>query len=123
MVKTFCSHDDIKKVKEIFSGLLNKDFEWRRDPDKKGKDLTDLLVLEFRSELRKGKIKMNFVTDSHKTLPLVGIQVFAPVLTNLSEEIARINDMLPKILEIRYEVLNTVDVARDIKIDICELKT
>lgn len=121
VVRTFYSHEEIKKSKEILCGLLAKDLVWRRDPDKKGKDLRDLL--EFHNELNEAKMKVKFVTDSYKTMPPVGLQVFAPVLTNLSEEIAKINDLLPKILDIKSEVLNTADAVRDIKIDMCDIKT
>lgn len=41
--------------------------------------------------------RVKFVLDSYKTMPHVGLQMFAPILTNSSEEFKRINDILLKI--------------------------
>lgn len=117
---SFYSHEEIKVAKELLCNLLKKDIVWRRDPDKKKKDLKDLL--EMHEELIASKKKVNIVTDTYKKMPPVGMSVFAPVLSNLADEIAKINEILPKILDVKTEVCNTADTVRQMKVDIVDIK-
>ena len=100
--------------------MLKKDLIWRQDPDKKRKDLKD--ILEYYQELTASKRKLNIVTDTYKKMPPVGMSVFAPVLSNLAGDITKINEMLPKILDIKTEVINTADTVRQMKIDIVDIR-
>ena len=51
----FYSHENIKKSKTTLCNLLKKDICWRRDPDKKSKDLSD--VLDYHDELVEARKK------------------------------------------------------------------
>ena len=119
VIYSFYSHDEIKAAKEVLFNLLKKELVWRRDPDKKRKDLKDLL--DGYEEFKSSKIKVNLVTNSHKKMPPVGLEMFAPILNNLAEDINKINDILPKILDIKCEVVNTADTVRQMKIEMHEL--
>ena len=44
------------------------------------------------------------------------MEFIAPILTNLSNEVAKIYDLLPKILDIKSEVVNTADTVRDMRV-------
>ena len=48
--------------------------------------------------------------------------MFAPILSNLADDITKINEMLPKILDIKTEVINTADTVRHMKIDIVDIR-
>ena len=117
---SFYSHDEIKVAKELLFNLLKKDLVWRRDPDKKRKDLKDLL--DAYDEFKSSNMKVDLVTNSHKKMPPVGLELFAPILNTLAEDINKINELLPKILDIKSEVVNTADTVRQMKIDMCDLK-
>ena len=120
IVYSFYSHEDIKNAKEKICNILGKDIIARRDPDKKRKDLNDLLQSFIES---KEKFKRNkYVADTYKKLPPIGMEYIAPLLINLTSEITRINELLPKILDIKTTVSNTADTVRDIKVDISQLK-
>ena len=121
VIYSFYSHEEIKVAKELLGNLLKKEIVWRRDPDKKRKDLKDLL--EFHDELITSKMKVNLVTKSHKKMPPIGLELFAPILTNLVEEITKINEVLPKILDIKTEVCNTADTVRQMKVDVNDIKS
>lgn len=120
IISSFYSYEEIKKGKETLCNILKEDIVTRRDPDKKKKELNDLL--DFHEKLVKSKRKMRFVTDSYRRMPPIGLQMFAPILSNLAEEIVKINDFLPKILDMKSEVLNTADTVRNMKIDINDIK-
>ena len=117
---SFYSHEGIKRAKEAICNFLKKDILWRRDPDKKGKDLKD--VVEYLNEVVTSKIIVKFVTDSHKCMPPVDFEKIGSLLSSLAEQVSIINDVLPKILDIKTEVINTADSVRDIKMDVCDLR-
>ena len=119
VVYAFYSHEEIKNAKEKICVLLKKDIVWRRDPEKKKKDLRDLL--DFCEEFKANNRSVKFVTTSHKKMPPIGMEMFAPILTNLAEDIAKLNEVVPKILDIKSEVCNTADTVRQMKLDINEL--
>ena len=48
--------------------------------------------------------------------------MFAPSLSNLVKEITKINEILPKILDIKTEVINTADTVRQMKVDIVDIR-
>lgn len=121
IANAFFSHEEIKGAKVELTTLLKKDVVWRRDPDKKRKDFRD--VIDFYDELIASKAKVKFVTDSYKRMPPIGMELIAPILVSLTEEVAKINDMLPKILDIKTEVLNSADTIRQLKIDVNEIKS
>ena len=121
VIYSFYSHEEIKSAKELLGNLVKKDVIWRRDPDKKRKDLKDLL--EFHDDFIASKSRVNLVTKSHKKMPPIGLELFAPILTNLVEEMSKINEVLPKILDIKTEVCNTADTVRQMKIDVNEIKS
>lgn len=117
---SFFSHEDIKSAKQELCNLLKKDLVWRRDPEKKKKDLVDVLDLHEELTLKRNRFK--FVCNSYKAMPPVGMELLAPLIINLSDEVGRINEMLPKIVDMRAEVLNTADTVRQMKVEIVNIK-
>ena len=120
VIFSFYSPEEIKVAKELLCNLLRKDLIWRRDPEKKRKDLQDLL--ECHQELTASKKKVKIVTGSYKKMPPIGMSMFVPILSNLSEDITKINELLPKILDIKTEVCNTADTVRQMKMDIVDIR-
>ena len=116
----FYSHEKIKMSKTTLANILHKDIIWRRDPDKKRKDLRD--VIDFMKEVTESKSKYLFVADSHKGMPPVGMEFIAPLLSNLAEEMAKINNILPGIMDIKSEVTNTADTVRQLGRDVMDIK-
>ena len=55
-------------------------------------------------------------------MPPFGLEFISPILTNLSDEITKINNLLPKIVDIKSEVINTADTVRSMKIQISNLE-
>ena len=121
VIHSFYCFEEVKKGKEILCGILNDDVSWRRDPDKKRKEVKDLLELHERVKQSNQTVK--FVTDSHKRMPPLGLEKLGSLLANLTEDTSRINDVLPKILDIKTEVINTADTVRQMKADLVDLKT
>lgn len=119
MVISFYSHEEIKKAKELLCNLLKIDIVWRRDPDKKLKDAKD--IFEFYEKVAETKMKVKFVTASHKSMPPVGFEIFAPLLKDLAENVKMINEFLPKILDIKTEVYNTADTVRTMRAEMSTL--
>ena len=117
---TFYSHEEVKISKEKIFNIINKDIVCRRDPEKKKKDLNDLI--DGLNELKDKNKRIKMVSDSYKKMPPVGLEFIAPILLDLSEEISKINSILPSILDIKSTVLNTADTVRDYKIDLMNLK-
>ena len=120
IILSFYCYEEIKKGKEILCGILNEDVCWRRDPEKKRKEVKDLIELHERVSKEKKQIK--FVSDSHKRMPPIGLEIFGTLLSNLSEDIFIIKDLLPKIMDIKREVLNSADTVRQLRIDVIDLK-
>ena len=120
IVDAFYSHENIKAAKVILVNLLHKDIVWRRDPEKKKKDLSD--VCELLNELLSSEKRVKFVCDTYKGMPPVGFEYIAPIITNLCSDISKLNDLLPKILDIKSEVTNTADTVRQLRIDVGDMK-
>ena len=118
LIYSFYSIDQIIESKDLLAVLLKKEVVNRRTPDKKRKDLED--VIEYFNELKQSSraTKEIFVADSYKKLPPVGMEFIAPILANLSEEVSKLNNILPKISDIKTEVVNTADTVRSLKIDV-----
>ena len=55
-------------------------------------------------------------------MPPVGLEYFNPIINNLSEEVSKINNLLPKIFDIKSEVCNTADSVRNIKLQLSGLE-
>ena len=117
---SFYSHDVIKNSKTVLGNILHKDVVWRRDPEKKKKDLRN--VVDFMMEMTESKVKVKFVADSYKGMPPVGLEFIAPLLSNLSGEMSKINDILPGILDIKSEVVNMADTVRQLRSDVTDIK-
>ena len=117
---SFYSHEEIKTSKEKIFAYIDKDLVWRRDPDKKMKDLNDLN--EGLNELKDKNKHIKYVSDSYKKMPPVGLEFIAPILLDLSEEINKINNILPGIMDIKSTVINTADTVRNFKIDLNNLQ-
>ena len=120
VIFSFYSHKEIKIAKELLYNLLRKDLIWRRDPEKMRKDLQ--VLLECHQELTASNKKAKIVTDSYKKMPPIGMSMFAPILSNLAEDITKINELLPKILDIKTDVCNTADTVRQMKMDIVDIR-
>ena len=116
----FYSHDRIKSPKEKICISLKRDIVWRKDPKKKKKDLQDLLY--YLEEFKEVNKHVKYVTMPPKKMPPVGLEVFAPILTNLAEDIMKLNEVIPKILDIKSEVCNTADTVRQMQLDVNDLK-
>ena len=121
IINSFYCYEEIKKSKELLCDILSEDVSWRRDPDRKRKEVKD--VIELHEKIVQGKKQVSFVTDSHKRMPPIGLEKFGPLLATLTEDMSRINDILPKILDVKTEVINTADTVRQMKIDVVDLKT
>ena len=93
---------------------------WRWDPEKKRKDLDE--VIEFLDELRACKSKTRFVSDNYKKIPPVGLEFIAPILTNLTGEVERLIELLPKILDTKSEVVNAAGTVKQLRVDVDEIK-
>lgn len=119
LAHTFYSHESIKTSKTTLANLLHKDITWRRDPEKK-KDLRD--VVNFLKEISDAKRKIKFLSDSYKGMPPIGLEFIGPLISNLAGEVTKINDILPKILDIKSEVRNTADAVRNLKADVSDIK-
>ena len=48
------------------------------------------------------------------------MELIAPILCNLTEEIHKINEALPKITDIKTEVCNTTDAVRQFRVDMTQ---
>ena len=104
----FYSHEIIKQSKTALANLLHKDISWRHDPEKKMKDLKDV-------------VKVKFVSGSYKGMPPVGLEFIGPLIVNISEEVTKLNEILPNIVDIKSEMRNTMDVVRELKTKIKEI--
>ena len=51
-------------------------------------------------------------------MPLLGLEKFSPVLSSLTEEIIRLNELVPKILDMKTEIFNTEDTVRQMKLEL-----
>ena len=76
LMYSFYSLEDIKVAKDLTSNLLDKDVIKRNNPEKKRKDLEDLL--EFFNEIKgNDKYKKDvFVSDSYKRMPPLGLEFY-----------------------------------------------
>ena len=115
----FYSYENIKQSKTVLANLLHKDISWRRDPEKKKKELKD--VTDWTNELQESKVKVKFVSDSYKGMPPVGLDFIGPLISNLSDEVTKINNMLPNFLDIKSEVRNTADTVRQLKVEMKDM--
>ena len=115
----FYSHKNIKQSKSTLGNLLHKDITWRCDPEMKKKDLRD--VLDLLKDLRESKIKAKFVANSYKGMPPVDLEFVGPLISNLSDEITKLNEVLSNISDIKCEVRNTTDIVRELKKNINDI--
>lgn len=116
----FYSHEEIKNAKTEVCNLLRKDVSWRRDPEKKRKDLVD--VMAFHEELTTGRNNWKFLSNSYKGMPPLGMQMIAPLLINLTTEVTKINECLPRFVDIKSEVINTADTVRKMNVELTDMK-
>ena len=80
------------------------------------------MLWTIMKEVTDSKMKVNFLCNSYKGMPPVGLQFIAPMIINLSEEMAKISDVLPKILDIKSEVTNTADTVRQLRRDVVDIR-
>ena len=79
-------------------------------------------VIEFLDELKATKSKTQIVSDNYKKIIPVGLKFIAPILTYLTGEVERLNELLPKILDTKSEVINAADTIRQLHIDVNKIK-
>ena len=115
----FYLHEIIKQSKTALANLLHKDISWRRDPEKKKKDLKD--VVDWMKDLKDSRVKVKFVSESYKGMPPVGLEFIGPLIVNVSEEVTKLNEILPNIVDIKSEMRNTSDVVRELRREIKEI--
>ena len=113
LVHSFYSEDDIIKAKDMLAEILNNSVIVRKNPERKKKSLDDVFEM-FEEFLTKNR-RIIFVSDSYKKMPPLGLEFISPVLCNLIEEITKINNILPKIVDIKSQVVNTADIVRNLK--------
>ena len=120
LIYSFYSVEEIKDSKDLVADALKAETHSRNNPDKKRKILNDLL--ELFGELKGKNVKIIYVSDSYKKMPPLGLEFIAPLLTSLSDEVAKINSILPKIVDIRSEVANTADTVRNMKFNLANIE-
>ena len=54
-------------------------------------------------------------------MPPTGMVVLAPILSNLTEDITKINELL-KILDIKTKICNSADTVHQMKVDIVDIR-
>ena len=122
VLHSFYSVEEIKSGKCVIGDILNKEPVNRRDPERKRKEIYDLI--EYYEEFSASKNNKDiFVSNSYKKMPPIGLEFIAPLLSNLNEEVAKINSMLPKIIDIRSEVYNTADTVRNMKVNLLNIES
>ena len=124
LIFSFYSYEEIKLAKELVYEILNKKYNARNDPNKKIKELDD--VVETFNEYESCKSRSNkvrFVCDNYKKMPPLGLEFISPLLVNLSEEVNKINEILPRILDIKSEVIKTADTVRDMKAELIDVSS
>ena len=114
-IYSFYSEDEIKSAKELIADIIKQDITTRKNPERKKKELNDLLRFYTDFLSSESCRRTIFVSNSYKLMPPLGLEFIAPILVNLTEEIAKINSVLPKIVDIKSEVLNTADAVRNLK--------
>ena len=116
---TFYSADEIKNSKATLVSALNKHIPTRNNPDKKSKDLNDLLgfVNDWSDDMR-----IRFVSDNYKKMPPNGIEVLAPMLIDINEQLMKLNEVLPQFVDLKSEVLNSADTVRNLAREISNIK-
>lgn len=72
--------------------------------------------------MKQQKKSVIFVTDSHMRMPRIGLEKLDSLLANLTEDKSFINEILPKVRDIKTEVINTTDIDRQIEADFADLK-
>ena len=114
LVHSFYSEDDIIIAKDLLAEILNKNVTVRKNPGRKKRCLEDVFEM-FEEFLTKNR-RIIFASDSYKKMPPLGLEFISPLLCNLMEEITTINNILPKINDIKSQVVNTADIVRNLKI-------
>ena len=117
---SFYSYDDMREDKLAIANLLNKDHILRKNPDRKRKELKD--VLDFLDEFLSTRKRVSFVSNTYKGMPPVGLEFIAPTIVKLNEDVNKINETMPKFVDIRTEVINTSDTIRQLRADVLEIK-
>ena len=110
---TFYSIDEVNVAKTLLLDTLDKEISARNQPNKKKKDLNDVFDLFKELKSNDKYRRQMFVSDSYKKLPPVGMEFIAPLLNNLTNEVSKINNVLPKFVDIKSEVNNTADTVRN----------
>ena len=119
VIFTFYSIDEIINSKATLGSLLNNDVPTRNNPNKKSKELKDLL--ELLHEFEKSDLRIKFVSDNYKRMPPLGMDCIAPLLIQMGEELLKLNEILPQFADIKCEVLNFGDTIRNVSRDIIEI--
>lgn len=83
---------------------------WGRDPERKKKEVRDLL--DSHERLVKKELKTKFVTDSHERIPPIDLETFEHLLMQLTEDMTTMKEFLPKIVDMRTEVIYTADTVK-----------
>ena len=118
---TFYSVEEIMAAKAKVYDLLGKPFDKRKNPNKKCKELEDLIEAFLVCKDKFNRVK--YFADSYRKLPPVSLEFIAPLIANLANEITKINEVLPKILDVKTEVSNSADTIREMRIDLNRLVT
>ena len=69
-----------------------------------------------------GRNGVKFLSNSYKGMPPLGMEMIAPLLINLTTEVTKINECLPKVLDMKSEIQNTADTVRQMRTDLLDIK-
>ena len=119
IIKCFFSYDQIKNAKIKLGKVLNKDITTRRDPDKIGKELKD--IFDYYEDWT-DEVNVMFVCDGYNKMPPNGMESIAVTLSNLGEEVVKINNEIPKFSDVRSEIVNISDMMRNLRIEVANIK-
>ena len=122
ILNVFYCVEEIKKSKELLCEILNTTMPTRNNPDKKNKEIMDLMQLVQTNIDSEEGPTVKFLCDNYKKVPPLGIASLAPIMLQLIDEVKEINNILPNISDIRSEVVNTADTTRSLLIEVTGLK-
>lgn len=78
-------------------------------------------MMHLHEEFATSELKIIFVANTPRRMPLQGMEMLSLPIINLYEEVSKLSDLLPKILDVKIEVTNTEDTVRQLRADFMHL--
>ena len=91
IIYSFYSENEIFEAKSTLCNTLKHDLKSRREPNKKRKDLEDIMEM-FSVFMNFENNSTIFVSNSYKNMPPSGFDTISPVLTSLLAEVAKLKE-------------------------------